>query len=93
MKLFLQSKHMQICFLGYSIKYLFILYLSDTCIIMPSSYFAISLIKQSNISKEQLAIFLFNISKEALHDYLNESKTLNQHNQHKLTKKKKKRLN
>ena len=57
---------------------------------MPSSYFAISLIKQSNISKEQLAIFLFNISKEALHDYLNESKTLNQHNQHKLTKKEKK---
>ena len=55
---------------------------------MPSSYFAISLIKQSNISKEQLAIFLFDISKEALHDYLNESKTLNQHNQHKLTKNK-----
>ena len=53
---------------------------------MPSSYFAISLIKQSNISKEQLAIFLFNISKEALHDYLNESKTLK--NQHKLTKNK-----
>ena len=62
------------------------LYLSDTCIIISSSYFAISLIKQSNISKEQLAVFLFNISKEALHDYLNESKTLK--NQHKLTKNK-----
>ena len=36
------------------------------------------------MSKEQLAMFLFNISKEALHDYLNESKTLK--NQHKLTK-------
>ena len=31
-------------------------------------------------------MFLFNISKEALHDYLNESKTLK--NQHKLTKNK-----
>ena len=37
---------------------------------MSSSYFAISLIKQSNMPKEQLAIFLLNISKEALCDFL-----------------------
>ena len=40
---------------------------------MSSSYYAIWLIKQRNISKEQLSIFLLNISKKALHDYLNES--------------------
>ena len=44
---------------------------------MSSSYFAISLIKQSNMTKEQLAIFLLNISKEALSDFLNESGILN----------------
>ena len=40
---------------------------------MPSSYFAISLIKQSNMAKEQLPIFLLTVSKEALSDFLNES--------------------
>ena len=44
---------------------------------MSSSYFAISLIKRSNMTKEQLAIFLLNISKEALSDFLNESGILN----------------
>ena len=44
---------------------------------MSSSYFAISLIKQSNMPKEQLAIFLLNISKEALCDFLNELGILN----------------
>ena len=44
---------------------------------MSSSYFAISLIKRSNISKEQLAIFLLNVSKEALSDYLNDLKMIN----------------
>ena len=53
---------------------------------MPSSYFAISLIKQSNLPKEQLAIFLLNISKEALCDFLNESGILNK--PHNLTKNK-----
>ena len=42
--------------------------------IMSSSYFAISLIKRSNLSKDQLAIFLLNVSKEALCDFLNETK-------------------
>ena len=36
---------------------------------MSSSYFAISLIKQSNMAKEQLPIFLLNVSKEALPDF------------------------
>ena len=53
---------------------------------MSSSYFAISLIKQSNLPKEQLAIFLLNISKEALCDFLNESGILNK--PHNLTKNK-----
>ena len=44
---------------------------------MSSSYFAISMIKQSNLLKEQLAIFLLNLSKEALCDFLNEAKILN----------------
>ena len=44
---------------------------------MSSSYFAISLIKRRNISKEQLAIFLLNVSKEALSDYLNDLKMIN----------------
>ena len=44
---------------------------------MSSSYFAISLIKRSNMTKEQLAIFLLNKSKEALSDFLNESGILN----------------
>ena len=44
---------------------------------MSSSYFAISLIKRSNMTKEQLAIFLLNISKEALSDFLKESGILN----------------
>ena len=44
---------------------------------MSSSYFAISLIKQSNMPKEQLAIFLLNVSKEVLSEYLNDSKMIN----------------
>ena len=44
---------------------------------MSSSYYAISLIKRSNMPKEQLAIFLLNVSKEALCDFLNESGLLN----------------
>ena len=35
------------------------------------------MIKQSNLPKEQLPIFLLNLSKEALCDYLNEAKILN----------------
>ena len=35
------------------------------------------MIKQSNLPKEQLAIFLLNLSKEALCDFLNEAKILN----------------
>ena len=53
---------------------------------MSPSYTSILLIKQSNISKEQLTIFLLNVSKEALFDYLNESKILN--NPTRLSKKK-----
>ena len=44
---------------------------------MSPSYKAISLIKQSDMTKEQLIIFLLNVSKEALFDYLMESKILN----------------
>ena len=44
---------------------------------MSSSYYAISLIKKSNMPKEQLDIFLLNISNEALCDFLNESWILN----------------
>ena len=35
------------------------------------------MVKQSNLPKKQLAIFLFNLSKEALCDFLNEAKILN----------------
>ena len=35
------------------------------------------MIKKSNLPKEQLAIFLLNLSKEALCDFLNEAKILN----------------
>ena len=38
------------------------------------------MIKQSNLPKEQLAIFLLNISKEALCDFLNESEILSKPN-------------
>ena len=44
---------------------------------MTPSYNPISLIKQSDTTKEQLAIFLLNVSKEALFDYLSESEILN----------------
>ena len=44
---------------------------------MTPSYNPISLIKQSDMTKEQLAIFLLNVSKEALFDYLSESEILN----------------
>ena len=44
---------------------------------MSSSYFAISVIKQRNLPKEQLAIFLLNLSKKALCDFLHEAKILN----------------
>ena len=44
---------------------------------MSSSHYAISMIKQSNVPKEQLAIFLLNVSKEALCDFLMESRILN----------------
>ena len=44
---------------------------------MSSSCYVISLIKQSNMPKEQLAIFLLDVSKETLCDFLNESGLLN----------------
>ena len=44
---------------------------------MSSSFYAISLIKISNMPKEQLAIFLLNLSKESLCDFLNESRLIN----------------
>ena len=53
---------------------------------MSSSFFAISLIARSNMPKEQFAIFLFNLSKEALCDFLNESRLIEKH--HNLTKNK-----
>ena len=37
---------------------------------MCSSYKAINIIKQSNISNHELSIFLNNVSKEALVDYI-----------------------
>ena len=43
---------------------------------MSPSHTSISLIKQSNMSKERLTIFLLNVPKEALFNYLNESKIL-----------------
>ena len=44
---------------------------------MSPSYQAISLIKQSDMTKEQMTMFLLNVSKEALIDYLIQSKILN----------------
>ena len=44
---------------------------------MSPSYHAISLIKQSDMTKEQMTMFLLNVSKEALIDYLIQSKLLN----------------
>ena len=43
---------------------------------MSPSYTAISFIKQSNMTREQITIFLLNVSKEDLFDYLMESKIL-----------------
>ena len=43
---------------------------------MSPSHTSISLIKQSNMSKERLTIFLLNVPKEALFNYLNEPKIL-----------------
>ena len=43
---------------------------------MSPSYTAISFIKQSNMTREQITIFLLNESKEDLFDYLMESKIL-----------------
>ena len=53
---------------------------------MSSSYFGISFIKQSNMPKEELTIFLLNISKETLCDFLNELGILNK--PHNLTRNK-----
>ena len=53
---------------------------------MSSSYFGISFIKQSNMPKEELTIFLLNISKETLCDFLNESGILDK--PHNLTRNK-----
>ena len=53
---------------------------------MSSSCFGISFIKQSNMPKEELTIFLLNISKETLCDFLNESGILNK--PHSLTRNK-----
>ena len=53
---------------------------------MSSSFCAISLIKISNMPKEQLAIFLLNLSKESLCDFLNESRLIDK--SHNLTKNK-----
>ena len=44
---------------------------------MSSSCYTISLIKQSNMPKEQVAVFLLNVSKEALCDFLMEPRALN----------------
>ena len=44
---------------------------------MSPSYHAISLIKQSDMTKEQMTMFLLNVSNEALIDYLIQSKILN----------------
>ena len=43
---------------------------------MSSSFYAISLIKRSNMSNKQLAIFLLNLSKESLCDFLNDSRLI-----------------
>ena len=44
---------------------------------MSSSYRAILILKQSELSNEQLEIFLHNLSKEALSEYLIKSNLLN----------------
>ena len=53
---------------------------------MSSSIYAISLIKRSNMLKEQFAISLLNLSKEALCDFLNESRLIDK--SHNITKNK-----
>ena len=53
---------------------------------MSSSFYAISLIKRSKITKEQFAISLLNLSKEALCDFLNESRLIDK--SHNITKNK-----
>ena len=53
---------------------------------MSSSFYAISLIKRSNMPKEQFAISLLNLSKEALCDFLNESRLIDK--SHNITKNK-----
>ena len=53
---------------------------------MSSSFYAISLIKRSNMLKEQFAISLLNLSKEALCDFLNESRLIDK--SHNITKNK-----
>ena len=53
---------------------------------MSSSFYAISLIKRSNMSNKQLAIFLLNLSKESLCDFLNESRLIDK--SHNVTKNK-----
>ena len=53
---------------------------------MSSSCYAIWLVKQSNMPKEQLAIFLLDVSKEALCDFLMEPRALNKPTNLKKTK-------
>ena len=53
---------------------------------MSSSFYAISLIKRSKMPKEQFAISLLNLSKEALCDFLNESRLIDK--SHNITKNK-----
>ena len=53
---------------------------------MSSSFYAISLIKRSNMPKEQFAISLLNLSKKALCDFLNESRLIDK--SHNITKNK-----
>ena len=53
---------------------------------MSSSFYAISLIKRSSMPKEQFAISLLNLSKEALCDFLNESRLIDK--SHNITKNK-----
>ena len=51
---------------------------------MSPSFYAISLIKRSNMPKKQFAIFFLNLSKEALCDFLTESRLI--YKSHNLTK-------
>ena len=55
---------------------------------MSSSFCAILLIKISNMPREQLAIFLLNLSKDSLCDFFNELRLINH-----IIKKKTKLLN